>query len=67
MFVTEFDSFVQKFCQLWEAGLTAHLDADTHAGKAWVGIRVQLGHVPGPVLQHSNRRGPSYQRRRERR
>ena len=46
MFVTEFDSFVQKFCQLWEAGLTAHLDADTHAGKAWVGIRVQLGHVP---------------------
>ena len=67
MFVTEFDSFVQKFRQLWEAGLSAHLDANTHAGKAWVGIRVQLGHVPGPVLQHSHRRGPAYQRRRERR
>ena len=68
MFVTEFDSFVKKFHQLWEAGLTAHLDADTHAGKAWVGIRVQLGHVPGPAMQpHVHRRGPAYQRRRERR
>ena len=68
MFVTEFDSFVKKFHQLWEAGLTAHLDADTHAGKAWVGIQVQLGHVPGPAMQqHVHRRGPTYQRRRERR
>ena len=28
------------------AGETAHLDLDTHAGEAWVGLRVQLG---GPV------------------
>ena len=49
MAVTEVDSFVRKFHQLWKAGLTAHLDLDTHAGGAWVGLRVQLGHVPGPL------------------
>ena len=48
MVVTELDSFVQKFHQLWKAGLTAHLDLDTHAGHAWVGLRAQLGRVPGP-------------------
>ena len=37
---------VTQLCLLWAAGETAHLDLDTHAGKAWVGIRVQLG---GPV------------------
>ena len=49
MFVTELDSFVHKFHQLWNAGYNAHLDLDTHAGYAWVGIRVQLGQVPGPL------------------
>ena len=49
MAVTELDTFINKFHQLWKAGLTAHLDLDTHAGNAWVGLRVQLGHqVPGP-------------------
>jgi hypothetical protein len=76
MFVTELDTFVRKFHQLWNDGLTAHLDLDTHAGKAWVGLRVQLGHVPGPPHQHvqpfphqDNRKGecPSRQRRRARR
>ena len=43
MFVTELDNFVRKFHQLWNDGLTAHLDLDTHAGTAWVGLRVQLG------------------------
>jgi hypothetical protein len=69
MFVNELDSFVQKFHQLRKAGLTAHLDLETHAGHAWVGLRVQLGHVPGPA-QHSSphqRRGPAYQRRQLRR
>ena len=51
MYVTELDSFVKKFYQLWNNGLTAHLDLDTHAGNAWVGLRVQLGHVPSPPHQ----------------
>ena len=76
MFVTELDTFVKKFHQLWNAGLTAHLDLDTHAGNAWVGLRVQLGQVPGPPHQHAQpfpqqvqRKGesPSRQRRRARR
>ena len=71
MFANELDSFIRKFHQLWRAGQTAHLDIDTHAGQAWVGLRVQLGHVPGPPYQHvpppSRRRSPAYQRRQERR
>ena len=51
MYVTELDSFVKTFHQLWSEGLTAHLDLDTHAGNAWVGLRVQLGHVPGHLHQ----------------
>ena len=62
---------------MWKAGLTAHLDVDAHDGKAWVGLRVQLGHVPGPAPHQVYpsfpktslhlRRGPAYQRRQERR
>ena len=72
----ELHSFVQKFTQLWKAGVTAHLDIDTHAGHAWVGLRAQLGQVPtGPPYYHQygyhqrdhpsgqRYRGPSYQRR----
>ena len=51
MYVTELDSFVKKFHQILIEGLTAHLDLDTHAGNAWVGLRVQLGHVPGHLHQ----------------
>jgi hypothetical protein len=74
MYVTELDNFVQKFHQLWKAGVSVHLDLETHAGHAWVGIRAQLDHAPGPVqpLNHpfssrSPHRSPSYQRRQERR
>ena len=69
MYVTELDTFVTKFHQLWRAGLTAHLNLDTHAGAAWVGLRVQLGQAPGPAHQHSppRRRSPAYGRRQERR
>ena len=70
MVVTELDSFVQKFHQLWKAGLNAHLDLDTHAGIAWVGLCVQLGHVPGPLHHQApqkNQDSPSRQRRRDRR
>ena len=74
MAATELDSFIWKFNQLWKAGLTAHLDLDTHAGSAWVGLRVQLGHVPpGPLYQQVHQHqyfrtvGQSRQRRRARR
>ena len=42
MYVTELDSFVQKFQQLWKAGVNAHLDVNTHAGKAWVTFEYNL-------------------------
>ena len=76
MFITELDTFVRKFHQLWNDGLTAHLDLDTHAGNAWVGLRVQLGQVPGPPHQqvqpspqqvHRKFESLSRQRRRARR
>ena len=72
MAVTELDSFVKKFYQLWNAGHVAHLDVDSYAGKAWVGLRVQLGHAPGPLHQqvhqhHKKSDSPSRQRRRARR
>ena len=65
MFVTELDSFVQKFHQLWKSGLNAHLDLDTHAGNAWVGLQVQFGNVPEPAKQssHQQLRRPAYERR----
>jgi hypothetical protein len=72
--MTELDTFVKKFKDLWKSGIGAHLDVDTYAGEAWVGLRVRLGHAPGPphhqVHQQSrekSRNGPSRQRRRERR
>ena len=74
MFVTELTTFVQKFQQLWSAGITAHLDLDTHAGQAWVGLRAQLRPVPGrlhhlhPFPQAFKKQdSPSRQRRRARR
>ena len=68
MFVTELDSFVKKFHQLWKAGVTVHLDLDVYAGKAWVGIRAQLGDALGAAHQQVQpHRSPSYLRRQERR
>ena len=69
MEVKELDTFIRKFYQLWNDGRTAHLDIDTHAGKAWVGLRLQLDHIPGPPHQphHKKAYSTSYQRRRERR
>ena len=52
MSIAEVDSFVKKFHQLRCAGLSAHLDLEAHAGRAWVGLRVELGHVPGYQHQH---------------
>ena len=72
MIVTELDTFVKKFYQLWNAGQVAHLDVDSNAGNAWVGLRVQLGHAPGPLHQqlhptYKKSDCPSRQRRRARR
>ena len=46
MSLTELETFVKKFHQLWNDGVSAHLD---HGGDAWVGLRVRLGQVPGPL------------------
>ena len=71
---SELDTFLQKFKQLWYSGLDADLNLHTHAGQAWVGLRVRLGHAPGPLHQPPNfpeqrkpKNGPSRQRRRSRR
>jgi hypothetical protein len=69
----EIDILVNNFKQLWQSGRSAHLDIDTHAGQAWIGLRVRLGHQAGPHHQqqvHSKtgaRNSPSRQRRRIRR
>ena len=68
------------FHQLWKAGDTAHLDLDTHAGQAWIGLRTPLGHSGQPrqyppqtpthrqyPSQSPTHRSPSYYCRQERR
>ena len=45
------NTFINIFHQLWESGDTAHLDLNTHAGQAWVGIRTPLGY-PGQNQQY---------------
>ena len=76
MDISELDTFIQKFKQLWHSVVDAHLDLHTHAGQAWVNLHVRLGHAPGPLhLQpQSNlppkpksRNSPSRQRRRAKR
>ena len=72
MFTKELDTFVKKFHQLWNDGVTAHLYLDTRGGDAWVGLRVHLGQVPGPPHRHfyqedPRKESPSRQRRRARR
>ena len=71
MEATEIDTFIRKFYQLWNSGHTAHLDIDTCAGKAWVGLRLQLDHAPAghqhQPAYHQKRFSASRQRRRIRR
>ena len=72
---SEFNSFVCKFHQLWQAGAAARLHAECHAGMAWLGLQVQLGRAPAPVHrghreQHQpglRRRSPAQLRRKARR
>ena len=65
MFDSELNSFLVKFYQLRKSRVTAHFDVDTHAGQAWVGLRVMLGPIQHlPAQRHQS---PSYFRRQERR
>ena len=72
MYFKELDNFVKKFYQLWNNGLTSHLDLYTQTGNAWVGLCVQLNHVPGPLHkvhpfpQQVPRKGESPSRKRRR-
>ena len=53
-----------------KAGHTAHLDLDTHAGQAWIGLKVMIRPFqPQQNQHHSSRksRNPAYYRRQERR
>ena len=66
MCVTEVDTFIEKFKNLWQAGLHAHLDLETHGGQAWVGLCVHLRHAPPvplhkvqPSFPRSSRKSPS--------
>ena len=69
MLDTELTTFIQKFHQLWKAGLNANLDLECHSGQAWVGLRLQLGLAPGLLYQqfdpnfHQSKESPSRQRR----
>ena len=73
MYNEELDSFVSKFRHLWKIGCDAHLDIHAHAGQAWLGLHVRLGHAQGPLYQdhvrnvNKARNGPSLQRRRKKR
>ena len=73
MYDSELNSFLLKFRQLWRAGYDAHLDVKSHAGQAWIGLHVRLGHAQGPLYQdhvrnvNKARNGPSLQRRRKKR
>ena len=67
---SEIQNFFSKFQQLMKAGQTAHLDLDTHAGQAWIGLKVMIRPFqPQQNQHHSSRksRNPAYYRRQERR
>ena len=51
MSAAELDSFIFKFKYLWRAGYDAYLDINSHAGQAWLGLHVRLGHAHGPLHQ----------------
>ena len=65
----EINSFVIKLKQLWNLGFSAHLDLDCSEGKAWVGLRLQLGEASssynpyGENFQTEPKLSPSKSRR----
>ena len=68
MAVQEIDSFIQIFKDLWKCGFDAHLDVDTHAGQALVGLLVGLGvHGQQEAKISGTRDSPCRQRHQARR
>ena len=72
MAFNEIDSFIVKFKNLWHAGLKASLSIEAEQGQAHVTLKAGLGHIPPPFHPHDGQvhrqyRGPSYQRRQEKR
>ena len=67
----DIDLFIRNFKELWKSGRSAHLNLDAHAGEAWIGLRVRLGHTGQRHHHHQHegktRDSPSRQRRRLRR
>ena len=69
----EVDSFVNKFKYLWHSGFKASLIIEAENGEALVTLKSNLGviqppHHGGPQRGQFHRsRGPSYQRRQEKR
>ena len=66
----ELDSFVEKFKNLWHAGIKASLNIEADHGQASVTLKAGLGQIP-PPLHHGHvpqqYRGPAYHRRQDRR
>ena len=73
MAMAEIDSFLLKFKTLWKSGRDATLTVETHAGKAYILLRLGLGKAPKlhPIFPFpspgKNRNGPARQRRRAKR
>ena len=47
--MSELDTFVLKFKQLWRCGHEAQLNVEAKNGKAWVDMRLCLDDEPGPL------------------
>ena len=65
MAMPEIDSFIGKFKNLLHLGVNAHLEIKSEAGKAIIKLTAEVDVCPQHPAQ--SRRGPSHQRRRERR
>jgi len=75
----EIESFLLKFRQLWHAGIKASLTIKADAGEATIELSAGLGKLPPPSMYppygdrehgrypYRKRRGPSYERRQQRR
>ena len=69
--MSELDTFVLKFNQLWKCGHEAQLNVEAKNGKAWVNLRLCLDDEPGPLHDPFNvtkfKISPSRERRKIRR
>ena len=67
MSVSETQNFARKFILLCQEGISAKLQARTHAGKVWVSLTAELGIEKKSSPKMSRHHGPSRERRRQRR